>query len=140
MRRVLRATEAAAALGLAWLLVFVLPFRFVAGLLGLERSGGVPADDVPADQIRARAVAGRVLRVARRLPPTTCLVRALAGWLMLRRRGIGALVRLGVRSESGRVSAHAWLVLGQRVLMGGEEAGGFQPIADAGHRARSADA
>lgn len=140
MRRVLRAAEAAAALGLAWLLVFVLPFRFVASLLGLERSGGVQAVDVPADQIRARAVAGRVVRAAQRLPHTTCLVRALAGWLMLRRRGITALVRLGVRSDDGTVSAHAWLMLGQAVLMGGEEAGGFQPIADAGHRARSADA
>lgn len=140
MRRILRAAEAAAALGLAWLLVFVLPFRFTAGLLGLEHSTEDRAAETLADHVRARAVAGRVVRVAQRLPHTTCLVRALAGWLMLRRRGITALVRLGVRSESGKVSAHAWLVLGQRVLMGGEEAGDFQPIADAGRRVRSADA
>lgn len=140
MRRMLRGAEAVAALSVAWILVFVLPFRFVAGLLGLEQSARDQTNHVIADQARARAVAGRVLRAARLLPATTCLVHALAGWLMLRRRGIGALVRLGVRNESGRVAAHAWLMLGQTVLMGGEEAGRFQPIADAGRRGWNADA
>lgn len=140
MRRVLRGAEAVAALCVAWVMVFVLPFRFVAGLLGLEQSAGDQTNNIPADQARARAVASRVLRAARLLPETTCLVHALGGWLMLRRRGIGALVRFGVRNESGKVAAHAWLMLGQTVLMGGEEASRFQPIADAGRRGRNAGA
>jgi hypothetical protein len=47
---------------------------------------------------------------ARRSPaPATCLTRSLVlGWL-LRRRGVDAQLRIGVRLVDGQLCAHAWL-------------------------------
>lgn len=140
MRRLFRAAETVTALGVAWVMVFVLPFRLTARLLGVEHSSGDRAAETPADVANARVLARRVVLFARRLPRTTCLVRALAGWLMMRRRGVRPVIRLGVRTEAGTVYAHAWLMLGQVVLIGGEEADGFQPIADAGRGGGGRDA
>ncbi len=39
----------------------------------------------------------------------TCLRQSLALWLLLRRRGIPAELRIGVRKEGGDLQAHAWV-------------------------------
>lgn len=38
-----------------------------------------------------------------------CLVRSLALWWLLRRRGIGSELRIGVRKNGGEFAAHAWV-------------------------------
>jgi hypothetical protein len=50
-----------------------------------------------------------------------CLAQAIAGWWMLRRRGIAAVVQVGARSsvEPGDDRFHAWLVSGNAVIIGG---------------------
>ncbi len=58
-----------------------------------------------------------------------CLPRALAAHSMLRRRGIASRLCLGVARNDGNVSAHAWIEVGERKLVGGEEAGRFTPLA-----------
>ncbi|MFV3131472.1 lasso peptide biosynthesis B2 protein [Niveispirillum sp. KHB5.9] len=66
---------------------------------------------------RARAVALRIGRVAARL--------------LLARRGIrGSGIRFGVRKQGGALEAHAWLVLDDTILLGGEEAADYVPLAD----------
>jgi hypothetical protein len=126
--------EAAMALALAWVLVFVVPFRWTVLLFGAAVTPGqVEAADISsADIARALGVAQLVNRMDRRLPwHNTCLVRALAGRLLLARRGLrGGIVRLGVSSKEGRISAHAWLMMGATILLGGAEAAGFEPLAD----------
>jgi hypothetical protein len=72
----------------------------------------------------------RVLRSVRRasahLPRTTCLGRALTAWVMLRKRSIPAVVRLGVKSSTeGSFGAHAWLECGGRAVLGEPEAGQY---------------
>lgn len=129
MRAFLQTFEALLALALAWTLVFVLPFRLLARLL--KRGAG--ATPVPAHLAAARGLARRIVHLAPRFPGrTTCLVRALAGWLMLRRRGIPAVVRFGVRLDDGKLAAHAWLLVNGVAVLGGAEAGGFTPIGDFG--------
>lgn len=39
----------------------------------------------------------------------TCLRRSLALWWLLRRRGIPADLRIGVRKDGGELQAHAWV-------------------------------
>ena len=39
----------------------------------------------------------------------TCLRRSLALWWLLRRRGIPAEIRIGVRKDQGKLDAHAWV-------------------------------
>nr|WP_211112189.1 lasso peptide biosynthesis B2 protein [Azospirillum soli] len=125
--------EAFLALALARVLLFSLPWSRTSALLGrFAAPAGTGAPPSPRDTQRARAVARRVRGMADRLPwHSTCLVRAVAGMLLLARRGIpGSGIRFGVRKEDGRLSAHAWLILGSEVLLGGEEADTYVPLAD----------
>jgi hypothetical protein len=63
---------------------------------------------------------------------TTCLVQAVAGYLLLKRRGIAATIRFGVTKNEDGLAAHAWLIVGDQTVLGGEVAPGFKPLADLG--------
>ena len=129
MRRFFQTCETLLALTCAWFLVFVLPFRLLSRLL--ER--GATRACAPGDVLVGQGLARRVVRLAPRMPVrTTCLVRAVAGWMMLRRRGIPSVVRFGVRSPAGVLEAHAWLLVGETAVLGGEEAEDYAPIGDLG--------
>jgi hypothetical protein len=58
-----------------------------------------------------------------------CLPRALAAHAMLRRRGIASRLCLGVARDRGELSAHAWIEIGDKTLVGGTEARGFTRLA-----------
>ena len=58
-----------------------------------------------------------------------CLPRALAAHAMLRRRGIPSRLCLGVARSGSELSAHAWIEVGERKIVGGDEAGGFTRLA-----------
>ena len=62
-----------------------------------------------------------------------CLPRALAAQTMLRRRGIASKLCLGVTREGGALAAHAWVEVGQEMIVGGAAAQGFSRIAEFGH-------
>ncbi len=53
---------------------------------------------------------------------------------MLKRRGIAATIRFGVTKHEDGLAAHAWLIVGDQTVLGGEIAPGFQPLADLGGR------
>jgi hypothetical protein len=50
-----------------------------------------------------------------------CLPRALAAQAMLRRRGVASRLCLGATREGGALEAHAWIELGDEVVIGGAE-------------------
>jgi hypothetical protein len=56
------------------------------------------------------------VRLAAHVVPTRCLTRALALARLLGRRGIVTDLRIGVRTEDGRLEAHAWVESMGRVL------------------------
>ncbi len=59
---------------------------------------------------------------ARRLPGATCLVQAIAGRCVLSARGVDSVVRIGVAPRGrGRFTAHAWLEVAGRAVIGGAE-------------------
>lgn len=72
----------------------------------------------------------RLLRVLQHLPGgrwrNTCLFRGVAECLVLRRYGVPAVLRIGVRNETGDIEAHAWVVRADREP--GPDAGGHQPL------------
>ncbi len=82
----------------------------------------------------AREVALRVrwaVESAARNSPArfVCFPQSLAGYLMLRRRGVPSTIVYGVaRSAEGAVLAHTWLMLGDRMVLGGEGSEAFSPI------------
>lgn len=133
LRRALLGVETRLCLVIAQVLVFWCPLRWARRLFGAPASRE-PAPVGPEVLARARGVAWRVLVAADRLPWTSsCLVRAVAGCLLLERRGIrGGVIRFGVNKTDGRLMAHAWLLLGGHILLGGEVAADYIPVADFG--------
>jgi Transglutaminase-like superfamily len=66
---------------------------------------------------------------ARRMPWVTCLARALALQRLLARRGHVSELRVGVAKAGQDFSAHAWLVRGDRVLIGDKDLGRYTALA-----------
>lgn len=58
-----------------------------------------------------------------------CLPCALAAHAMLRRRGIASRVCLGVARNGDDITAHAWTEVGERKVVGGDDADRFTQIA-----------
>ena len=130
-RRRLRVLEGMTALTTVSLFLRILPFRTVMTLAAI-RPGRV--DESAAlhrtGQPLAAAVGVAVNRAAARLPwHSSCLDRALAGRLMLRRRSVPSSVVFGVTKRGEQIHAHAWLVAGDGIVCGGRERAAFQPIA-----------
>ena len=78
----------------------------------------------------ARRVRWAVEAVARHSPIRfVCFPQTLAGYTMLRRRGVPSTMVYGVaRSATGKLMAHTWLVVGDRVVLGGEGSAPFTPV------------
>jgi transglutaminase superfamily protein len=95
---------------------FVPPARLLGWATDLKRA---PAGVLAHDEIRR--VSWLVMTMARyhvvRVP---CLARSLTLARLLARRGVETDVRVGVRSEAGRMAAHAWVEWQARPL-GDEE-------------------
>jgi hypothetical protein len=84
----------------------------------------------------ARAAWG-IGRAARLVPGATCLTQALAGQILLSRQGIASAIRLGIdRSKTDHIEAHAWLVSGDRLVLGGTEKSlqRYVPLTEFGNR------
>lgn len=129
MRGQLIFLEASIALTASSLMLRLMPFRFVARLAG--RLGEVPCGERAICNSRAAGVGRAINRAARRLPwHSNCLVRAIAGRLMLARRRIPSTLSFGVNADIGHIQAHAWLQAGGTVICGAAEMKGFAPIAE----------
>ena len=126
-----RVLEAMVALTGVGLMLRILPFNTAMKLMGVGKPRR--GEDTNLRRTRdpvAAAVGVAVNRAAARLPwHFTCLVRALAGRLMLVHRGVPSTLVLGVTKTMEEVHAHAWLVARNGTVCGGREAVGFQPIA-----------
>lgn len=57
-----------------------------------------------------------------------CLPQALAAHWMLARRAIPSQLQFGVRSRSGELSSHAWLVCNGRHILGRRAGLTYQPV------------
>jgi hypothetical protein len=63
-----------------------------------------------------------VRATSRYVPRATCLTQAMAAQTLLSRAGYNPQVKIGVaKNEKKLFEAHAWLVLGDQVLIGGME-------------------
>jgi hypothetical protein len=124
--------EAIVILTAARLALLTLPFAWIARTAGnvdraqaQDRPRGATTDPVSV------AVRGALRAAVRRLPwRTTCLVRAIAGRVMLAWRGRPSTIVFGVAAaDESTVSAHAWLVTADGCVCGGREAERFRPLA-----------
>ena len=89
--------------------------------------------DDPADEQTmnfARRVRWAVSAIARHsVVEFVCFPQALAGYAMMRLRGVPSTIVYGVaRSAEGELMAHAWLTTGDWIILGGEEAAKFTAV------------
>jgi len=91
-----------------------------------------PLSSGTVDAALVERVAQSVQYLGARMPRSTCLTRALTAWLMLRRRNVPSVLRLGAtRDDRLEWRMHAWLVCGGVTIIGHEEADSFTPLARA---------
>jgi hypothetical protein len=129
--------EAALWLALARLALAILPFPRIARHLGTftapaeGRARALPADPTPEQADCARQVGWAVTRAARHVPfAAVCLPQAIAGKMMLRRRGITGVLTLGVaRPGEDAIESHAWLAAAGVEVTGYPVAAEFTEIA-----------
>jgi len=78
----------------------------------------------------AQRVRWAVEAVARHSPIAfVCFPQTLAGYTMLRRRGVQSTMVYGVaRSPASKLTAHTWLMVGDKVVLGGEGSAPFTPV------------
>ena len=119
--------EATFWLGLSRLAILVLPFRWIAPVMGTHMAES-DENTVPTNHQEVRSVSSAVRTMSRHLPwECKCLAQAISGKMMLRTRRIPSTLYLGVaKAEKGELSAHAWLRTGNRIILGG---GGLERFA-----------
>jgi Transglutaminase-like superfamily len=89
---------------------------------------------IPAGRIRAGTTPERcaraIGRASRLVPGCGCLPQAVATQCLLRREGLSSQIVFGVaQNKDGVLEAHAWLWNDGRILVGGEVAGRYTPLA-----------
>ena len=115
--------EAGYSLALAQLIIWLVPFKRVASLVG-RRVSQAPAMELTPLQIQTAQRVGWAVRVMATLTPwdSRCLAQALAAKAMLKGRHLPGILMLGVAKsarEPAKVEAHAWVRAGSDVLTGG---------------------
>jgi hypothetical protein len=134
-------TQALYLTGVVRLAVLLLPFRWLAPHLGQYMMES-PAEEDAVTLEAARNVGVAVETVSRRTPwESKCLVQAIVGKFLLRQRGIGSTLYLGVdRDDDKGLAAHAWLRCGDVILTGSQGREHFTVVgkfADDGRRGRA---
>ena len=102
--------EAVILLLLSGLCVKIIPFKGIYSFLQRHFSY-VKIDGYEVSNCAGDAIERSVLRAAKGLPwKNLCLTQAIAAFIMLRRRGIPAVMLTGVKVlKNSSLSAHAWV-------------------------------
>ena len=123
--------EALATLAWASAAIANKPFAQVAAIAGSRPVRGAPASPAEIDRV-VQAVEAWARRVPWR---TVCFQQGLAAHLMLRRRGVASRMHYGVSQAVEKtpgdkgLGAHVWVSVGDRLVIGGEEAERFACLA-----------
>ncbi|MDP9038512.1 MAG: lasso peptide biosynthesis B2 protein [Acidobacteriota bacterium] len=129
----LLAAEALVLLSLFHVALRLIPVHRVITTLCRGRGSDPLQAGAPIDA-RAREVSLRVRwaveSVSRNAPARfVCFPQALAGYAMLRRRGVPSTIVYGVaRSAAGALIAHTWLTVGDRTVLGGDGSSAFRAM------------
>jgi hypothetical protein len=100
----------------------LLPFRFVQRFAERNPKKSNPMD-LPDRYVWA------IRAVCRYVPGATCLTQALAAQVLLAQSGHKSHIEIGVRKdEQQRLLAHAWVVYGDQIVIGGAEANDYLPF------------
>lgn len=111
------------------LMIWIFPFKFVQKRVQ-EIASYLSSDTPPVSISRLRVM---IVIVSRYVPKATCLVQALAGYILFSKYGYTASIKIGVLNENGEFEAHAWLENDNCVVLGESEKN-FKTIMDIGQK------
>jgi hypothetical protein len=78
----------------------------------------------------AACCAWAVRAASRYVPGATCLTQALAAQMLLAESGYDSRIEIGVaKDEQRRFRAHAWVLCGEEIVIGADEAYRYVPVA-----------
>lgn len=121
---------------LAWARILKnIPFSKLAPSLGVHMTETSTVDNLN-NREKIRFVSDAIHIMSRyTFWESMCLVKAIAGMKMLRRRKIESTLFLGTaKDENGKMIAHAWLRSGSYIISGAEEMGKFTVVAKFANR------
>ena len=99
------------------LLIVLIPFRVYSAIFK-DKPGRVYRK---VTYNRVLIVRKALLRGLKYLPwKGKCLVQALTGKLLLRKLGLPGTIYLGIKKDTGKLEAHAWLTSGHQFVSGKE--------------------
>ncbi len=102
--------------------LWLLPFAVVQRIA--LRVGGKSTAAQPVNHL-----VWAIKAIGRRLPGATCLTEAMAAQVLLTRSGHHCRLQIGVAKDERRgFQAHAWLISGGRIVIGGSEADGYTSL------------
>lgn len=101
------------------------PFRRLRRLVAFLTRSSQPAS---CNDSRVSQWTWAVSSASRFVPKATCLTKALALHILLRRAGLQSRIHIGVRKEDGRFEAHAWVESHDKVVIGDFELKRYSPI------------
>lgn len=87
------------------------------GFASFERSP--TSVSLKKSHISPRYMAHVVRRVSNFVPGALCLAQAVSAQRLLARFGYATTMRIGVKSDAGALSAHAWLLFEGSIILGG---------------------
>jgi hypothetical protein len=123
----LLAAEALLLLAFFRLCLALFPVRKIIRRLTCGRSGG----STRADEAQISRRVGWAVNAAARhsIVPFVCFPQTLAGYAMLRWREVPATIVYGVaRSPEGKLHAHTWLIVRDKIITGGDESAAFTEV------------
>ena len=95
---------------------------FIVPIRRLHASFAAREPDRAVGRYSPEQIAWAIRSAARLVPGASCLPRALAAQLMLRRHGHAAQLRIGIaRTEDGALTGHAWVDSDVAVALGGDD-------------------
>ena len=99
--------------------LWIHPFKRVQQRYARRRAGAAVVRGRTGSDAEAKAVGIAVRRSSRLVPDATCLPQALTTRVMLERRGVQNELLIGVaKSDAGALEAHAWVTVGDAVIVG----------------------
>ena len=121
--------EAVGWLGIAGLVLALLPFRYVGFLAARPINRPEPPRQARVNKVQR--IRWAIISAAARVPwRALCFEQGLAAQLMLRRRGISSVLYYGAAQDDGRgLYAHVWVRDGEVNVIGGEIADRFAILA-----------
>lgn len=107
---------------LAKLLIVLVPFRKIAPYLGVL-NGDVRSRLSSAETKKSEAVKLAILMTSGNVGwKSVCLDQAMAASVMLKRRKVPHQLCMGVKKDEQKaaIEAHAWIMCGDKILIGGQ--------------------